>query len=220
MSTLPELVVTPRISYTNYTGDETIAPTENEYFLSKIDEARDKALYRMSQTEYPEIPEIPFTEGEGRWGLKSKIAKGIALIPDKHLTISILGRNMDPNVVRTCLATALKNYGQRHYVSGIKTFLRNPSHYGFIQTTKPIEGDLILQDDTHSGIIRTVKDNKPVTIMESKGGWTPDQINLNSPYSDWIADPNINITYYTFVGNRQDHTDWSAEWNRKFGNKK
>lgn len=207
---LPELVVTPRMSYINYTGEETDIPTLEQYKQARRDEIRAKALLDMQNTTKPTVPSLPSTLGR----LFRRVAGDWYDDEDAKF---IFGTDNNPN---TCLSTVTSKYGRT--VSGNKTFSDNHKNYGFIEIpeNERNHGDIVQTIGRrgvpgHAAMVSGFTRDGNMLIDESHGGVTPETIEHDVDYFD--TRPELKRKkYYRFVGNEEDNNLWEREYNRKY----
>lgn len=207
---LPEVVVTPRVNYTNYTGEETYAPTLEEYKDSRRDAVRANALLDMQNTTAPTIPHLP-----NWWGRQLKKLTGERYSDD--YIIDLFGENKNPN---TCMSTVSSKYGRM--VPGNLTFRRNASNLGFIEIpeSERDHGDIVQTIGrkgipSHAAMVSGFTRDGKMLVDESHGGITPETIEHDVNYFD--TRPELrNKIYYRFVGNKEDNRRWESEYTNKY----
>lgn len=196
---LPEVVVTPRVNYTNYTGDETIAPSLEEYKQAKRDEVRANALLDMQNTVMPTIPSVPnfmgrlFRRVAGDWYDDSDVK-------------FMFGEDKNPD---TCMSTISSKYGRM--VPGNITFRDKASDLGFIviPESERDHGDIVQTIGrrgvpSHAAMVSGFTREGNMLVDESHGGLTPETIEHDVDYFD-IRPSLSNKIYYRFIGNNKDN---------------
>lgn len=208
---LAGLTVTPRGNYTNYTGNETVPPSLNDYINSKIDETRISAANSMARVKMPVVPVVP-----------NKVGRGFLRVfgdwYDDKDAIFLFGREKK---AQTCINTVTSQYP--HSVSGNKTFKRSPSTYGFVHTDNPRVGDIIqFSHDNgvpfHSGMV-TAKRHGVELDSWSNGGVTPKDIIIDRNLRDSLG-KNPNFEYFTYIGTEGDRANWEKEYNEKYSRRR
>lgn len=207
---LPEVVVTPRMNYINYTGEETNAPTLEQYKQARRDEIRANALLNMQNTTEPTVPSLPSPLG--------RIFKRIAgdWYDDKDVKF-IFGTDKNPN---TCLSTVTSKYGRT--ISGNKTFRDNYRNYGFIEVPEEERdhGDIVQTigrrgAPSHAAMVSGFTRDGKMLIDQSRGGVTSETIKHDVDYYD--TKPELRKKkYYRFVGNKDDNSLWEEEYREKY----
>ena len=207
---LPEVVVTPRMNYINYTGEETNAPTLEQYKQARRDETRANALLDMQNTTEPTVPSLPSPLG--------RIFKRIVgdWYDDKDVKF-IFGTDKNPN---TCLSTVTSKYGRT--ISGNKTFRDNYRNYGFIEVPEGERdhGDIVQTIGrrgvpSHAAMVSGFTKDGKMLIDQSRGGVTSETIKHDVDYYD--TKPELKKKkYYRFVGNKADNSLWEKEYKEKY----
>lgn len=209
---LPEVVVTPRMNYINYTGEETNAPTLEQYKQARRDEVRANALLDMQNTTEPTVPSLPSPLG--------RIFRRIAgdWYDDEDAKF-IFGEDKNPN---TCLSTVTSKYGRT--ISGNKTFRDNYRNYGFIEVPEKERdhGDIVQTIGrrgvpSHAAMVSGFTRDGKMLIDQSRGGVTSETIKHDVDYYD--TKPELKKKkYYRFVGNKDDNSLWEEEYREKYHN--
>lgn len=207
---LPEVVVTPRMNYINYTGEETNVPTLEQYKQARRDGIRANALLDMQNTTEPTVPSLPSPLG--------RIFKRIAgdWYDDKDVKF-IFGTDKNPN---TCLSTVTSKYGRT--ISGNKTFRDNYRNYGFIEVPEEERdhGDIVQTIGrrgvpSHAAMVSGFTKDGKMLIDQSRGGVTSETIKHDVDYYD--TKPELKKKkYYRFVGNKADNSLWEKEYKEKY----
>ena len=207
---LPEVVVTPRMNYINYTGEETNAPTLEQYKQARRNETRANALLDMQNTTEPTVPSLPSPLGRmfrriaGDW------------YDDKDAKF-IFGTDKNPN---TCLSAVTSKYGRT--ISGNKTFRDNHRNYGFIEVPEGERdhGDIVQiigrrGVPSHAAMVSGFMRDGKMLIDQSHGGVTSETIEHDVDYYD--TKPELKKKkYYRFVGNKNDNSLWEEEYREKY----
>lgn len=210
---LPELVVTPESSYINYTGEETVVPTMDEYIKAKIDETRHSAYLNMLHQETPLVPRVPDRTS------RVKAAKASLLGYLGYNTEEIIDKvGLDKDAL-TCAWTSTGQYPESSRVSGNKTFADNHQKYGFVRSNEPKVGDLMVahRDKTyipyHMTMVTGFNDYGIPLLSYSMGGHSPEDMIHNS--EDWQEDL-PNIINYTYVGTQKERDKWKKEYKKLY----
>lgn len=167
---LPELTVTPRGNYINYTGNETIVPTLEDYKNAEINKSRINAVNAMLAAKSPSIPNIPSRNPlsilAGKLGMSDDTRKYVFGIDKKG---------------STCIYSATTKYNDPNAeISGNKTFYKNPEKYGFKKVYNKASkiGDLVqfngYKGPHHAAMITGFDKNGIPLISYSNGERTND----------------------------------------------
>ena len=212
---LPELVVTQKGAYTNYTGNETNTPTLDDYNRSRIDETRINAAFNMERQKTPVVPRIPDRSNKGKIAVATILDK---LGMNTEDIIKIVGVEEKPS---TCAYTATSQYPESCRVSGNITFSENPLKYGFIKSQEPNVGDLVVsirgRHPKHMSMVTDKTSWGYPVISYSKGGVNPKDMVYNR--MDWRRDLPLS-TYYTYVGTDEERKKWKKEYDKLYKDKK
>lgn len=213
---LAELVVTPRVNYTNYTGEETYSPTLEEFIASKQDAARASAVMGMLQQDTPVVPKVPSTAAKVALKINSMLPQPLI---DDNDAMFLFGTDSDPF---TCIYTASSQYGKEHAVPGNRTLYSDPERYGFQYVSTPKKGDIaqaFSKDDVpfHAGMVTDFGLYGRPLISQSHGGTTPDQMEYDSDsWPEWVSEGGLGLKYLTFIGNKEDKRMWEDEYKLKY----
>ena len=160
---LPDIVVTPRGNYVEYTGNETYTPSYADFLNANLDKSRISAVNKMLKATSPSIPNIPSRN-------PLSILLGKAGMSDEK-RIAWFGKDEDGS---TCIYTATTKYGDKDTeVPGNVTFARNPRKYGFkqIHNDSVKAGDLVqfslIRPDHTVMVTGFNKDGTPVVSYSS-----------------------------------------------------
>lgn len=228
-ATMAMPVITPRGTYTDWTGNETYKPTIRRYMEDAAQKARVNATLHILNQEKPNIPHLP------KSGFANNVLATLGVTDNTRL--KILGEESD---APTCIYTVTNQYGDPEaVVPGNKTFAENPSKYGFVQI--PMDrvnvGDLIqfgfdniphhttmvtgfsygeepvLSYSTgsrgeYSEPILSENDKLPRRTMQK-------DIELSNVISEDLQDP----TAYMYVGSPQQRDRWFNEYRKKYNYK-
>lgn len=228
---LPEVVVTPRVNYISYSGNESYSPDILSFIKSKIDEKKATAVSKILKQKQPLIPKVP------NRNIRSTISAKLGM-SDKE-RIQKYGYQDSP---ATCIYTATSMYGPDSTVTGNKTFTQNPEKYGFTLTDSPQIGDLAqFYSNTNSPVHMTVvtgfnDKNQPALSYSNGevGEWTDpedgtplihnmkyDNDNWNPNWKeDWDDNSLYSIgtpKYYKYIGTKDDFKNWLTEYHNKYG---
>lgn len=211
---LPEIVVTPRMKYINYTGEETVAlPTLEEYKDARRKEIRANALLDMQNTKEPTIPSLP-----SRIGRMFRRVMGDWF--DDEDAKFIFGVDKNPD---TCMSTISSKYDRM--VPGNITFRDKSKELGFIEIPESMRdhGDIVQTIGRrgvpgHAAMVSGFTRDGRMLIDESHGGITPETIEHDIDYFDTRPELKKKL-YYRFVGNKEDNKQWEREYRHKYKNK-
>ena len=199
--TLPTVVVTPRASYVQYTGEETNVPTLQDYYNARAEETAVNAAYNILNQKAPLVPLIPSQSTISR-------AAGLFGMPDSE-RINRYGVLTDP---QTCIYTATGMYcNPDNQVSGNKTFAENPQKYGFIEVPNNSSqvGDLMqFNRNRLFGLLNTPHHSTIITGYNDKG--QPALSYSNGDSTEWTTDDKGNKVHSM----KYDNDNWNAEWNQ------
>lgn len=206
---LPEFTIMPRDSFVTYTGEETIAPTQEEYIKSKQNEARVLAGHKMLNIEKPVMPIIPSQS------LQSK-AMGYLGMSDQE-RINRYGICLDP---QTCIYTVTSMYPKENRVSGTETFADNSLNYGFIPVQNGVFGDIGLFDG-HGTMITGFNNKRQPILSYSRGGLDASNIlididNWENSQGDHYLGGMGPMTSYRFIGTPSQQNKWIREYKSKY----
>ena len=227
---LPEIVVTPRGNYINYTGTETIAPSLKDFQEAEINKARVNAINSMLVARSPSIPDIP-----ARTPL-SILAGKLGASDDTRKFV--FGKNENGT---TCIYSVTDKYGDPDAeVSGNKTFAKNPEKYGFkkVSINKVKAGDLMQFSDFigphHSTMVTGFnKDGIPV-VSYSNGErvdttWVDDETGHRFPIPTMNKDVEVDSSFiselgkpaaYRYVGTNRRLKGLQRRYNYLYNNRK
>lgn len=214
--TLPEVVVSPRNSYYNYTGEETNVPTWEEFAIAKQEEARDNAYLKMLDQKVPLIPRVP---SQDPWSKFINKSMKYWLNSSDENVMKVVGVEERPH---TCAYTATGQYDKCNQVSGNITFKNNPRKYGFKETNNPRVGDLIQfsYNDIpyHMGMVTGFDANGEPVISYSNGDIDAEA--MRHDMDTWKHDfDGADWKYFTFKGNNANSLKWRKEYKRKYKNR-
>ena len=214
--TLPEVVVSPRNSYYNYTGEETNVPTWEEFAIAKQEEARDNAYLKMLDQKVPLIPRVP---SQDPWSKFINRSMKYWLNSSDEDVMKVVGVEERPH---TCAYTATGQYDKCNQVSGNITFKNNPRKYGFKETNNPRVGDLIQfsYNDIpyHMGMVTGFDANGEPVISYSNGDIDAEA--MRHDMDTWKHDfDGADWKYFTFKGNNANSLKWRKEYKRKYKNR-
>jgi hypothetical protein len=212
---LPELIVNQKGAYTNYTGNETITPTLEEYMQAKADETRYNAAFSMERQRVPVVPIVPDRSTKGKALLASVLDR--LGVKDEEI-LNIVGENPTPF---TCAYTATSQYPESSRVPGNITFSEDPSKYGFVKSSDPKIGDLVVsirgQHPAHMSMVTSKTDWDYPLVSYSKGGAEPKDMVYNR--LDWMRDL-PRSTFYTYKGTEEEKKKWKKEYKKLYNSKK
>lgn len=214
--TLPEVVVSPRNSYYNYTGEETNVPTWEEFAIAKQEEARDNAYLKMLDQKVPLIPRVP---SQDPWSKFINRSMKYWLNSSDEDVMKVVGVEERPH---TCAYTATGQYDKCNQVSGNITFKNNPRKYGFKETNNPRVGDLIQfsYNDIpyHMGMVTGFDANGDPVISYSNGDIDAEA--MRHDMDTWKHDfDGADWKYFTFKGNNANSLKWRKEYKKKYKKK-
>lgn len=216
---LPEVVVMPRGAYTNYTGNETTAPSLEDFVQAKQRQHRLEAVHNMLNTVSPSVPVIPS---------RNKLSKlfGKFGMSDEN-RIKLFGREPLENI-ETCLYTATNKYNDKGaIVPGNVTFYNDPKKYGFVPVplNRQELGDIIQYygDKPHHGTIQTGIniEGEPV-VSYSNGDTRPIYEDGTSPIKKDIEAYGEDLLglgepiRYRYIGSPQQQGKWKREYYGKY----
>lgn len=207
---LAELVVTPRMNYINYTGNEDITPSLNAYIQAQRDAARANAILNMQNRITPTIPIVPNFLGR----LAQKINPSLS----SEDAIFYFGRNTNPY---TCVSTVTDAYGRT--IPGNITFKNNAGKLGFVRINpnQRDHGDIVQLVDKnnkpfHAGII-TGFGPRGMVIDHSDGGINSEAMFHDVDYWDDELN-NVNKDYYRYIGTSKEQKQWVKDFYEKYRN--
>lgn len=214
---LPEITVTPRMNYISYTGNETNAPTKEQFIQSKIDEARAGAVQGMLSLKSPVVPVVPSKAGRF-------LMRAFPAFIDNEEAMFLAGKDPDPS---TCIFTVTSQYGKNHSVSGNKTLAANPEKYGYTWTDTPQMGDIVQLWNKfsniphHAAMVTGFNKNGDIAISQSDGGTTSESLTFDDDTweSKWGKDvpkSRETIRYLTFIGSPEDRANWAELYNNYY----
>ena len=192
---LAEVVVIPGFSYVNYTGNETTAPSLEEYKQSKRDEMAANAVLDMRNTNEATYPVLPNWFGQ-------QFRRIFGTWYDDEDAIFLFGKDKNP---LTCITTVTDKYGR--IVPGNLTFKRNYRKFGFDKVPKNERriGDIVQVSYPRHAALLTGFDQNGKMLIDQSDGHDTIYHNVNYYDTDLYGD---DLTYYRFVGNDADNKSW------------
>lgn len=207
---LPEIVVTPRMNYINYTGDESVVPSLEEYKEARRTGIRANALLDMQNTINPTIPSIPNKMGRA-------FKKVFGDWYDDEDVKFIFGVDKNPS---TCISTVSSKYNRM--VPGNITFRNRSNDLGFMEIpeSERDHGDIVQTVGRrgvpgHAAMVSGFTRDGKMLVDESHGGLTSGTIEHDVDYFDTNPELKKKL-YYRFIGNHEDNKQWEKEYKAKY----